>query len=686
MSRIYSNTTPTMALIADTNGTEEVVVKKQRKIYPKNSFDRFGDDLCELILSYLSLDERFVCECVSKQFRRTVFKSVVDITIHDTNSTESRLKVCNIELLATIGRKCPHIHTIDLREIWSNCLTQTAEVLDIFSHNLQNIYCNYDRNVYERLPEIGSLVTRIGDISEYRRQGLRHCRRLSSLRGQQFREVFDDNSGQPLVKNLQRFEMTTYFDEDYQMLSALVAENQSLRSVKFDYIVCWTNASVTEMAAQLSRLPQLRELSLDLSLIIDQNSFDKFLRTIGQKCRQLKRLALQLTINYYLFNGRTLDSLKYYPLLKRFELRLWGHQLTIGNTFLDPLKHCHQLTHLSIDSWQSSDQFPRLHYLFIRTQQFKVNDLDHISSLPALRTLVFDCYQFILRDVFLTPEGNHLVDNVCQDLFSRNLKLKRIDIHIIEDMTSMKRLIGTTDDTEDKDSQQTKRKRNTSDADSEEDERFPERKHFMNESKSDVVFIVDGQRLPAMRGVLSLKSDRFDEMFKESAAKEIQIEGITADAFKTMIYFMYTSDTLVLSDANDLNIIREVLHCADRYRLIRLMDAIGRHLETMVTIETIGTIVGMADKYGVRGLSDRLGTRLAQLLTTDNMLSVVTIGYKYESLTNRFESALKTFLEINIAAVFAKEKEEKEKFWALNAITGNLLMDVMRDMILTYST
>ncbi|CAG2101738.1 unnamed protein product [Medioppia subpectinata] len=55
----------------------------QTQIYAKDSLDRFGDDLCQLLLSYLSLEDRFRYECVSKQFQRTVFESVVDIEIDD---------------------------------------------------------------------------------------------------------------------------------------------------------------------------------------------------------------------------------------------------------------------------------------------------------------------------------------------------------------------------------------------------------------------------------------------------------------------------------------------------------------------------------------------------------------------------------------------------------------------------
>jgi hypothetical protein len=43
------------------------------RMYSKDSFDRFGDDLCQLLLSYLSIEEKISFECVSKQWKELVF-------------------------------------------------------------------------------------------------------------------------------------------------------------------------------------------------------------------------------------------------------------------------------------------------------------------------------------------------------------------------------------------------------------------------------------------------------------------------------------------------------------------------------------------------------------------------------------------------------------------------------------
>ncbi|CAG2122349.1 unnamed protein product, partial [Medioppia subpectinata] len=73
---------------------------QQPQIYAKDSMDRFGDDMCGLLLSYLTFKDRFRCESVSKQFQRTVFGSVFHVTLHKAFIT------FDVQLLATIAKKC----------------------------------------------------------------------------------------------------------------------------------------------------------------------------------------------------------------------------------------------------------------------------------------------------------------------------------------------------------------------------------------------------------------------------------------------------------------------------------------------------------------------------------------------------------------------------------------------------
>jgi hypothetical protein len=49
------------------------MVSKTKCGYFVNSFDRFGDDLCELLLNYLPVIDKIRLECVSKQWKSLIF-------------------------------------------------------------------------------------------------------------------------------------------------------------------------------------------------------------------------------------------------------------------------------------------------------------------------------------------------------------------------------------------------------------------------------------------------------------------------------------------------------------------------------------------------------------------------------------------------------------------------------------
>ena len=64
----------------------------EEECYPRDSLDRYGDDLCEEILSYLSLEDCFRFECLSKQWKRSVFakRSTLELDYNVINKLVSR--------------------------------------------------------------------------------------------------------------------------------------------------------------------------------------------------------------------------------------------------------------------------------------------------------------------------------------------------------------------------------------------------------------------------------------------------------------------------------------------------------------------------------------------------------------------------------------------------------------------
>jgi hypothetical protein len=50
----------------------------QNDTYKRKSFDRFGDDFCELILSYLEMKDKIRLQFVNNQWRRCIFNRVYE--------------------------------------------------------------------------------------------------------------------------------------------------------------------------------------------------------------------------------------------------------------------------------------------------------------------------------------------------------------------------------------------------------------------------------------------------------------------------------------------------------------------------------------------------------------------------------------------------------------------------------
>jgi len=63
---------------------------------------------------------------------------------------------------------------------------------------------------------------------------------------------------------------------------------------------------------------------------------------------------------------------------------------------------------------------------------------------------------------------------------------------------------------------------------------------------ADVVFVVEGERFPAYRGVLAARSEYFRGLFKsgmqDGGTKEVPYEDVSAYAFRVLLRFLYTGE------------------------------------------------------------------------------------------------------------------------------------------------
>ena len=153
------------------------------KVYAKNSFDRLGDDLTELILQYLTFEDKVRLECVSKQWKNAmvyafrkqyVIELDCNITSKDNlsqliiedeelnkealisvlkkcpNITDVKIKIrVNGEMLSLIGRYCPNIKSL------TYYTTELENVLDffrIYGHKLEELKIIWDENNEDMKP------------------------------------------------------------------------------------------------------------------------------------------------------------------------------------------------------------------------------------------------------------------------------------------------------------------------------------------------------------------------------------------------------------------------------------------------------------------------------------------------------------------------------------------------------
>ena len=96
------------------------------KVYPKDTMDRLGDDLTELILSFLWFEDKIRLECVSKQWKRCVFQRqfLIEIDYNRDHKNHSSLnglfrrsddeRQSDEQRLVSIMKKCPKITKVVL--------------------------------------------------------------------------------------------------------------------------------------------------------------------------------------------------------------------------------------------------------------------------------------------------------------------------------------------------------------------------------------------------------------------------------------------------------------------------------------------------------------------------------------------------------------------------------------------
>jgi hypothetical protein len=134
---------------------------------------------------------------------------------------------------------------------------------------------------------------------------------------------------------------------------------------------------------------------------------------------------------------------------------------------------------------------------------------------------------------------------------------------------------------------------------------------YLNEYMSDIQLVIDGQRLPAHKFILSFKSQTFYDMFygnsNQSDAKEVLINGTTVEAMKHLLYFIYLEsfDTLFDEENGFPNAIDLCKLCV-RYEVKNSVETVEYLMDDIIKVDNFVVIYEFALEFGLNQLLDSL--------------------------------------------------------------------------------
>ncbi|XP_055326142.1 BTB/POZ domain-containing protein 9-like, partial [Sitodiplosis mosellana] len=150
----------------------------------------------------------------------------------------------------------------------------------------------------------------------------------------------------------------------------------------------------------------------------------------------------------------------------------------------------------------------------------------------------------------------------------------------------------------------------------------------MNDEHADVTFVVENEKIPAHKTILSLRSSYFRSLFggafAESAQAEVELE-VPVNAFKAILKYMYTG-CLSLAALESHQII-EVYDLAEQYDFSASMKKIILdYLTANLTLDNCGSILNAAHLYSIKDLQTAcmkfMDSHSMELLGCDSFLAL----------------------------------------------------------------
>jgi hypothetical protein len=403
--------------------------------YSKDSFDRFGDDLCELLLSYLRVEQKLFYECVSKQWKTLIFnkqqklsinlfplkestahQNIGYISLSNDNSlkelvkkfafiTELSINTINCQILDIITNNCLHLKKIELNldhcshwiegknfnltQFGRNCgqklefiqIKQSSEVIKLkelllFTPNLKKVYINYVNKDFKFYP------IKEYSISPFSEEFLQKLQEICFMYSS-----FD--------------ELKTFSDKYHKQIKKI--------GITFAPVLQSPNDGINNALIELSRFECLESLVLNINNRNYSNyAISSGLKLIADNCKKLNHLEIFMDQNN--ISGKIFELLKETKALEKLIITINDQNFGPNFSSVEYLKNCKNLKYLKLDFkgfgndiLEDIDLYlPNLtHFLFINPMNvLPEKTLHNLTKLKNLSHIDIDSYSLCDSEVY----------------------------------------------------------------------------------------------------------------------------------------------------------------------------------------------------------------------------------------------------------------------------------------------
>ncbi|KAF0900466.1 hypothetical protein E2562_032074 [Oryza meyeriana var. granulata] len=166
-----------------------------------------------------------------------------------------------------------------------------------------------------------------------------------------------------------------------------------------------------------------------------------------------------------------------------------------------------------------------------------------------------------------------------------------------------------------------------------------------SKEEADITFLVMGEAFPAHKVVLIARSPVFKALLcgsmMEHGASHITVEEMEPIVFKALLHFIYTDSLMPLDNCNANELMRHLLHAADRYGIERLKAICEMKLCMDIDVERVIITLLLADQHQCNMLKQAC----ISFLATPNTMKKVIGTPEYDQLKSLYPRLLIEILE-----------------------------------------